>query len=273
MFIPSGDVALPPFWFGLVFLEDRMKYASLLSVFSTLIFMAPAQGASIVTNGSFSTGSGSFSGWSCIIATCTNALLNVDPYWTHVTNAPAKDFTYWAHLGDWNSSVPTYIDQNVSLNKGAGYTLTFYYGQYFDWNSYTSTDFAESNNITATLGGTTEYTASNFIIPGSSLTSGTYLIETAVTVGYTAPGTGGGSESENLKFSAYDTLQDVILSGISITSGLPPAGVQQAVTTEYFDGEQVNNTPEPATFGFMAASCGLLFLVRKRARSAFSAAK
>jgi hypothetical protein len=257
-----------------------MKYTSRLICLATVLSAVAAQ-AQTVSNGTFSQGSNaSWNNWSCPTASCSNPNDDISPYWMQVAN-PGTGSGHWLYFGDSNTdavssaiSGAAYIDQSVSgFTGGLGYTLKFTYGEVYNYSYYTSPDFNELDGIYAYAGGSVAspgttspspvYSANNFYVSNPPAgTPGTYIVETAVTAGFTAPGTG--SESLLLEFAGYDTLQNVFLTGITIATGLPAAG-PLAVTTEYFIPDA---TPEPATFGFMAISCILLLAAIRKTRSA-----
>jgi hypothetical protein len=221
-----------------------------------------AWGASII-NGDFSTGD--FTGWTCPASDCST--LNNDPYWMHVDNThPAPGERYSAHIGAWDVNNPGYIEQsNLSTSQSTGYILTFLYGEFNDYDPYAADpSLPQTNEIDVYWNGARVYSDSNFFLAPSTHAGDGFF--TTVSVNVTSSTI---ANSDDLRITADDVLQDVILTDISIAEGTTGALAPLAITRQVVNGEwadtQVAGTPEPGTLGLMGISCALLFLTATKA--------
>jgi len=257
--------------FGIL-LRFRMPRETHMKTVSVLICLIAATApiriarAASITNGDFS--AGDFTGWTCPGGDCS--VLNDDPYWMRVDNThPAPGEAYSAHIGAWDVNNPGYIEQNnLGTTATTTYKLTFSYGEFNNFEPYDADpSMPQTNGIDVYWDDEKVYSASDFFLDTTTTHAGDGFF-TAVSVNVTSASV---ANADDLKIYAHDTLQDVILTDISIAEGSTGALAPITMTRQVIDGQwadtQVASAPEPGTSGCLAIACGVLLLLPQRKRS------
>ena len=262
-----------------------MKRGFLLLGLCTIGFLARMQAAPVTISITDSTFSSGFTGWTCPNGTTCGSTIDTDPYWEYVgstwTGGPANAL----HIGAYSSANMGFVFQTDTgyHSTSTNYLLSISYGQWNPYNTYTSPDFSEADGVFAYIGSSTSHltavgswtnvwsTASTYVTNSFGKQFGGFTANATAcfTIPSGLPGATGAGDNRNdgVKIAAYDTLEDVIVTSVSIVSSNCSGGVTTNLLTQlYMDGAwvDVSNTdplssaPEPKTLGIMALACAAI---------------